>query len=329
MKLKQKYPTTRLRRLRQAPWVRRLVQENHLSPSDFILPLFVIEGKNKIEKIPSMPGVLRMSVDKIVEQTRLAKKLGIPAVALFPKTPQKKKDELGSESYNPYNLVCTTIKAIKDHVSGVGVMCDVALDPYTSHGHDGLIKNGKILNDETIAVLIEQSLNQVKAGCDILGPSDMMDGRVGEIRKALEKNNFKDTLILSYAAKYASSFYGPFRDAVGSKTSLQGDKKTYQQDPANSGESLREVALDLAEGADMVMVKPGIAYLDIVSKVKNTFNVPTFVYQVSGEYAMIQAAAQKGWVDGEKIMLESLLAMKRAGATGILTYAAMDVAKKL
>ncbi len=323
------FPNTRLRRTRQAPWIRNLVEENHLSPHDLIWPLFIIEGKGVREPVPSMPGVERLSVDLLAGAAKEASKLGIPAVALFPKTDPKLKDERGSEALNPANLVCRAVRELKEKVPSLGVMCDVALDPYTSHGHDGLWINGDVDNDATLEVIVAQALVQAKAGCDILGPSEMMDGRVGAIRHALEESGFKNTLIMSYSAKYASAFYGPFRDAVASQASLKGDKKSYQQNPANGDEALREVALDLAEGADMVMVKPGLPYLDVVYRVKETFGVPTFAYNVSGEYAMVHAAAERGWVDGERVVMESLLAFKRAGADGILTYSALDVAKKL
>ncbi len=323
------YPATRLRRNRRTAWSRKLVCENTLTPADFIWPLFVIEGECQREAIASMPGVERLSVDLIVEAAREAVALGIPAVAIFPYTDPKLRTDDAREAFNADNLVCRATRAIKAANLDLGVILDVALDPYTSHGHDGLLRDGVILNDETVAALIRQSLVQVEAGCDILAPSDMMDGRIGAIRGALEKAGHSDTQIIAYAAKYASAFYGPFRDAVGSKSTLKGDKRTYQMDPANGDEALREVALDIAEGADMVMVKPGMPYLDIVRRVSDTFKVPTFAYQVSGEYAMIMAAAQNGWLDGDKAMLESLLAFKRAGASGILTYFAPRAAKLL
>ncbi len=291
--------------------------------------MFVLEGTGQREAIASMPGVERLSVDLIVEAAREAVALGIPAIAIFPYTDPKLRTEDAREAFNPDNLVCRATRAIKAANLEVGVILDVALDPYTSHGHDGLVRDGIILNDETVEALVRQSLNQVAAGCDILAPSDMMDGRIGAIRKALEAAGHTDTQLLAYAAKYASAFYGPFRDAVGSKAPLTGDKRTYQMDPANTDEAIREVALDIAEGADMVMVKPGMPYLDIVRRVSETFKVPTFVYQVSGEYAMLMAAAQNGWLDGDKAMLESLLAFKRAGASGILTYFAPRAAKML
>jgi porphobilinogen synthase len=323
------FPAHRLRRLRRHEWTRRLVAESTLSPSDFIWPLFLIDGENKREQVTSMPGVERLSTDLAVAAAEEAAKLGIPAVALFPHTDQKLKTADGREAVNPNNLVCRAVRAIKKAVPNIGVMCDVALDPFTSHGHDGLLINDYVANDETVEVLVKQALVQVEAGCDIIAPSDMMDGRIGAIRRALEAKGYKDTILLAYAAKYASAFYGPFRDAVGSAKALQGDKCTYQMDPANSDEALREVAADIAEGADMVMVKPGMPYLDIVARVKREFGVPTLVYQVSGEYAMLKAAAERGWLDGERAMMESLIAFKRAGADAILTYFARDAAKIL
>ena len=318
-----------MRRLRQSDWSRRMVRETWLSPNDLIWPLFVCAGTGVEEAVPSMPGVARLSVDLIGKAAKEAEGLGIPCVALFPFTQAEARSEDGREALNPDNLVCRAIAAIKAAAPGVGVLCDVALDPYTSHGHDGLLKDGRILNDETVAILVEQALLQVRAGCDIIAPSDMMDGRVGAIRTGLEASGFKDTLIMSYAAKYASAFYGPFRDAIGTKTALTGDKKTYQMDPANGDEALREVALDLEEGADMVMVKPGMPYLDIVQRVKAAFGVPTFAYQVSGEYAMLRGAIDKGWLDRDRTILESLTAFKRAGADGVLTYFARDIARLL
>ena len=318
-----------MRRLRQSDWSRRMVRETSLSPNDLIWPLFVCAGTGVEEAVPSMPGVARLSVDLIGKAAKEAEGLGIPCIALFPFTQAEARSEDGREALNPDNLVCRAIAAIKAAAPGVGVLCDVALDPYTSHGHDGLLKDGRILNDETVAILVEQALLQVRAGCDIIAPSDMMDGRVGAIRTGLEAAGFKDTLIMSYAAKYASAFYGPFRDAIGTKTALTGDKKTYQMDPANGDEALREVALDLEEGADMVMVKPGMPYLDIVQRVKAAFGVPTFAYQVSGEYAMLRGAIDKGWLDRDRTILESLTAFKRAGADGVLTYFASDIARLL
>ncbi len=322
-----KFPNTRLRRLRQEGWIRDLVQETRLTPQNLIWPMFVIDGNKQKEPVTSMPGVDRYSVDLAVEKAKEAYDAGIPVIALFPKTDVKLKDEQGTEALNPENLVCKAVRAIKKAVPKIGIMCDVALDPYTTHGHDGIMIGDSIDNDSTLEVIVQQALVQARAGCDILGPSEMMDGRIGVIRNALEKDNFKNTLILSYSAKYASGFYGPFRDAVGSKGALKGDKKTYQQNPANSDEALREVALDLEEGADMVMVKPALPYLDVIRRVKDTFGVPTFGYHVSGEYAMIKAAGQLGWLDESRCMLESLLAIRRAGADGILTYAALDFAQ--
>ena len=325
-----RYPATRMRRNRQTDWSRRLIQENSLSVSDLIWPVFVLDGDNRRDPVATMPGVERLSIDLLVEAAAEAAELGIPAIALFPFTDPDARDANGTEALNPENLVCRSVRAIKQVVPGIGIMCDVALDPYTDHGHDGLIDaDGNILNDETNEILVKQSLVQTEAGCDIIAPSDMMDGRIGAIRQALEAAGHSTTQIMAYAAKYASAFYGPFRDAVGSGSALKGDKKTYQMDPANTDEALREVALDIAEGADMVMVKPGMPYLDIVAKVKQNFSIPTYAYQVSGEYAMLCAAAEKGWLDGDRVMMESLLAFKRAGADGVLTYFAMQVARKL
>jgi porphobilinogen synthase len=318
-----------MRRLRRHDWSRRLVAESTLSPADFIWPLFVIEGQNKREAIASMPGVERRSIDLAVDAAKEAAILGIPVIALFPHTDSKLKTEDGREATNADNLICRAVRAIKKTVPDIGVLCDVALDPYTSHGHDGVLVDGYVANDESVAILVEQALVQAKAGCDIIAPSDMMDGRIGAIRDALEKNGFANTMIMAYAAKYASAFYGPFRDAVGSAKALTGDKRTYQMDPANSDEELREVALDIAEGADMVMVKPGMPYLDIVRRVKDELGVPTFAYQVSGEYSMLMAAAERGFLDHDRVMLESLIAFKRAGASGILTYFARDAARLL
>jgi porphobilinogen synthase len=321
--------TVRPRRNRKSEWARRLVRENVLTTDDLIWPMFVIDGDNKRAPINSMPGVERLSIDQVVRAAERAAKLDIPCVALFPYTEPSLRDEEGTEATNADNLVCRTVRAIKKEFPDLGVLCDVALDPFTSHGHDGLIQDGRILNDETVAVLVKQSLVQAEAGCDVIAPSDMMDGRIGAIREALDAAGFLDVQIMAYAAKYASAFYGPFRDAIGSAKALTGDKRTYQMDPANTDEAIREVELDLAEGADMVMVKPGMPYLDIVRRVKETFAVPTFAYQVSGEYAMIAAAANNGWLDGERAMLESLLAFKRAGADGVLTYFAPQAAEKL
>ena len=322
-----KYPSLRLRRNRKESWSRRLIQENTLSPNDFILPIFLIEGSNKRQEISSMPGVYRYTINRLSQIVDRAIKKKIPMVALFPKTQNLHKDELGTESLNEKNLVCRAIKEIKKRYKNqIGVMCDVALDPYTSHGHDGLIKSNTILNDETIEVLINQSLLQAEMGCDVIAPSDMMDGRIGKIRKALDKNKFQNVQILSYAAKYASSFYGPFRDAVGSKGSLKGDKKTYQMDYRNSDEALREVALDIKEGADMVMVKPGMPYLDIIKSIKEKFKLPVFAYQVSGEYSIIETAIKKKLINKDAIY-ESLVAFKRAGANAIVSYYADRIDK--
>ena len=322
-----KYPSLRLRRSRKDPWSRRLIQENTLSPNDFILPIFLIEGSNKRQEISSMPGVYRYTINRLSQIVDKAIKLEIPMIALFPKTQNSKKDELGTESLNEKNLVCKAIQEVKKRYKNqIGIMCDVALDPYTSHGHDGLIKSNTILNDETIEVLINQSLLQAEMGCDVLAPSDMMDGRIGKIRKALDKNKFQNVQILSYAAKYASSFYGPFRDAVGSKGSLKGDKKTYQMDYRNSDEALREVALDIKEGADMVMVKPGMPYLDIIKSIKEKFKLPVFAYQVSGEYSLIETAITKKLINKDAIY-ESLVAFKRAGANAIVSYYADRIDK--
>jgi porphobilinogen synthase len=321
--------TVRPRRNRKSEWARRMVCENVLTTDDLIWPMFVVDGNNTRTPIASMPGVDRLTVDQAVRDAERAAKLDIPCIALFPYTEPSLRDETGSEALNPDNLVCQSVRAIKKEFPDIGVLCDVALDPFTSHGHDGLIADGKILNDETVAVLVRQALVQAEAGCDVIAPSDMMDGRVGAIREALDDEGFVDVQIMSYAAKYASAFYGPFRDAIGSAKTLTGDKRTYQMDSANSDEALREVELDIAEGADMVMVKPGMPYLDIVRRVKDTFGMPTFVYQVSGEYAMIAGAARNGWIDGERAMMEALLGFKRAGADGILTYFAAQAAEKI
>jgi porphobilinogen synthase len=323
------FPATRMRRNRRAAWSRSLVRETTLASADLIWPMFLIEGRNLRTPVASMPGVERLSVDLAVKAAEEARALGIPAIAVFPNTEPALRDEAASEAINPGNLVCRAVRAIKQAVPEIGVICDVALDPYTSHGHDGLLIDGEIDNDRTVEVLIQQALVQAEAGCDILAPSDMMDGRIGAIRAALEANGFANTQLLAYAAKYASAFYGPFRDAVGSGARLKGDKLTYQMDPANGDEALREVALDIAEGADIVMVKPGLPYLDIVWRVKEAFAVPTFVYQVSGEYAALAAAAERGWLDRDSAILESLIAFKRAGADAILTYFAPEAAKLL
>jgi porphobilinogen synthase len=319
----------RPRRNRRADWARRMVREHVLTSDDLIWPLFLVEGKKVRAAVGSMPGVERLSIDEAVRAAERAARLSIPCLALFPYTEHEKRDERGSEALNADNLVCRAIRAIKQEVPQIGVLCDVALDPYTSHGHDGLLRNGVILNDETVAVLVRQALIQAEAGCDIIAPSDMMDGRVGAIRKALDAKGFDEVQIMAYAAKYASAFYGPFRDAIGSNATLIGDKRTYQMDPANADEAMREVELDIDEGADMIMVKPGMPYLDILQRVKSTFGMPTFAYQVSGEYAMIMAAAQNGWLDGDKAIAESLLAFKRAGADGVLTYFAARIAEQL
>jgi porphobilinogen synthase len=325
------YPQTRLRRLRRHDWSRRLVAEASLSINDLIWPLFVHEGTNRREAVASMPGVERLSTDVLVETVGTAVQLGIPAVAIFPVVEPLKKSPDAQEAVNPENLVCRAVRALKQaHGERIGIICDVALDPYTSHGHDGLVRDGYVVNDETIEVLCRQAVVLAEAGCHVVAPSDMMDGRIGAIRRSLDEAGFEGVSMLSYAAKYASAFYGPFRDAVGSASSLgSGDKRTYQMDPANCDEALREVALDLAEGADMVMVKPGMPYLDVVRRVKDLFAVPTFAYQVSGEYAMLCAATQNGWLDRDKTILESLLAFKRAGADGILTYFAPEAARLL
>ena len=336
---KQTKPTTfdvnsilngrRMRRNRRTTWSRDLVRENCLNPTDLIWPVFVVEGENIKEPIPSMPEVNRLSIDLTVETARNAQNLGIPVIAIFPNISPNLRDENGSEALNPDNLVCRACQEIKSKVPEIGILTDVALDPYTSHGHDGLLQDEEILNDETVAILVQQSINQTKAGADIIAPSDMMDGRVGAIRKTLDDAGFNQTQIMAYTAKYASAFYGPFRDAVGTNATLIGDKRTYQMDPANSDEAVLEAELDIKEGADMIMVKPGLPYLDILYRLKQTFELPIFAYQVSGEYAMICAAGQNKWIDQEKAMLESLISFKRAGASGILTYFAPVVAKLL
>ena len=324
------FPTTRLRRNRRDDWTRRLVAENKLSVDDLIWPVFVHDSEDARVPVPSLPGVNRLSIAQLVADAGEAKALGIPLIAVFPVVDPSKKTEEAEEAYNPDNLVCRAVAAVKEAHPDLGVMCDVALDPFTSHGHDGLLRDGYIVNDETLDVLCKQTLVQARAGCDVIAPSDMMDGRVGAIRAALDGDSHTDVRIMAYAAKYASALYGPFRDAVGSAPNLAGgDKKTYQMDPANTDEALREVALDIAEGADMVMVKPGLFYLDVLHRVKEAFGMPTYAYQVSGEYAMLRGAGERGWVDGERVMDEALLAFKRAGANGILTYAAVDTARKL
>ena len=323
------YPAVRMRRNRKSSWARRLVAENTLTPADLIWPIFLCEGRSKRTPVESMPGVERLSVDLLLQAAEQAVELGIPAIALFPFTDSKLRSDEGREALNPENLVCRATRAVRGAGLDIGILLDVALDPYTSHGHDGLMHKGEILNDETVDVLIKQALVQVEAGCDIIAPSDMMDGRIGAIRQALESSGHRNVQIMAYAAKYASAFYGPFRDAVGSTAVLSGDKRTYQMDPANAGEALREVALDIAEGADMVMVKPGMPYLDILRQVGDTFGMPTFAYQVSGEYAMLMAASANGWLDGDRVMMESLLGFKRAGASGVLTYFAPRAARLL
>jgi porphobilinogen synthase len=324
------YPATRLRRTRAAPWSRALHAENTLSPADLIWPIFVTQGRGVTDGIRTMPGVNRLSVDRLAAAANEAVALGIPCIALFPNTQGHLRSEDGKEALNPDNLVCQAIKALKDAQPGLGVLVDVALDPYTSHGHDGLMHDdGRILNDATVAVLVGQALNQARAGADVIAPSDMMDGRVAAIRADLEAEGFHDVQIMAYAAKYASAFYGPFRDAVGSGGYLKGDKKTYQMDPANSREAIREVAFDIAEGADSVMVKPGMPYLDIIRMVRDRFDVPVFAYQVSGEYAMMEAAIAAGVLDRDRAVLETLLGFKRAGCSGVLTYFAPLAAKLL
>jgi porphobilinogen synthase len=322
------FPSLRMRRGRSAPWIREMLAEHRLHPSDLIWPLFICDGKGCEEPIPTLPGVSRWTVDRLAEKAREAIDLGIPCIALFPNTPGGLRSVDAKEALNPDNLICRAIKAIKDAVPQVGVLTDVALDPYTAHGHDGLVDDrGCVKNDETSAMLVDQALVQAAAGADIVAPSDMMDGRIGAIRAGLEREGYCDVAIMAYAAKYASAFYGPFRDAVGSKGLLKGDKRGYQMDPANGAEALREVALDLAEGADMVMVKPGLPYLDVLARVKDAFQVPTFAYQVSGEYAMIEAAAAASAGERDALILETLMSFKRAGATGVLTYHAPDAAR--
>ncbi|MBI3437314.1 MAG: porphobilinogen synthase [Proteobacteria bacterium] len=330
-----RYPASRPRRLRQSNWIRRLTRETQLSPDDLIWAMVVHDGREGEVPVASMPGVARLSVSSAAAAAKRAQKLGIPAIAVFPHIDAAKKDTVGKEALNPNGLVCTAVRAMKDAAPDVGIMVDVALDPFTDHGHDGLLKDGRIVNDETVKVLVEQALVQVKAGADIVAPSDMMDGRVGAIRAGLDGAGFQDTLIMSYAAKYASAFYGPYREAIGSgklgsgSEQNPGDKRTYQMDLANTDEALREVAMDVAEGADLLLVKPGLPYLDIVHRVKTTFGMPTYAFQVSGEYAMIMAAAGNGWLDGDRAILESLTAFKRAGADGIVTYFAPKAAELL
>lgn len=324
------FPRTRLRRNRRADWSRRLVAETRLGPEDLIWPLFVREGEGEREPVASMPGVERLSIDLAVDAVREAAGLGIPAVALFPVIDPARKTEDGREAANPDNLVCRAVREVKNAVPDIGIICDVALDPFTSHGQDGIVKDGEILNDPTIDMLCRQAIVQAEAGCDVVAPSDMMDGRIAAIRDSLDGEGLQRTAIMSYAAKYASAFYGPFREAVGSASNLgAADKRTYQMDPANGDEALREVALDIEEGADMLIVKPGMPYLDIVRRVTDAFDVPTYAYQVSGEYAMLKAADANGWLDGDRVIMESLLAFKRAGADGVLTYAAIDIARRI
>ena len=328
MKILGGYPSLRLRRNRKSTWVRRLVEENNVSVNDLILPIFVTEGKNKVQEIKTMPGIYRYSVDKLSNVINKASKVNITLIAIFPNTPKSKKDFYGSEALNENNLVCKAIRKIKKNNPKIGIMADVALDPYTSHGHDGIIKKKKVLNDETLEILSKQAVLQAQMGCDVIAPSDMMDGRIGVIRKALDKNNLKDVQLLSYSAKYASSFYGPFRNAIGSSQKNKINKKTYQMDYRNSNEAIREVALDIKEGADFVMVKPGLPYLDVIKSIKDNFKIPVFVYQVSGEYSMIKNAIGKGLLDKESV-IESLISFKRSGASAIVTYFALDIAKKL
>ena len=323
------FPAIRMRRNRKTAWSRALTRESTLTVSDLIWPLFVVEGDKRSEPVASMPGVERHSIDVVVKRVEQAARLGIPAIALFPQTEASLKTTDGREAFNANNLICRAVRAIKQAVPEIGIVCDVALDPYTSHGHDGLLIDDQIVNDASVVALVKQALVQVEAGCDILAPSDMMDGRIGAIRSALEADGHTQTQIMAYSAKYASGFYGPFRDAVGSSANLSGDKKTYQMDPANSDEAMREVALDIAEGADMVMVKPGMPYLDIITRIKRELGVPTFAYQVSGEYAMLMAACNNGWLDVDRVVPESLMCFKRAGADGVLSYFAFDVAKRL
>ena len=328
MKIIGSYPKTRLRRLRKSKWIRDLVSESNISQNDLVLPIFVREGKNIIQPIKTMDGIKRYSIDKLPTILKKVQKYKIPMVALFPYISDNKKDKSGSEALNPENLICKSIRLIKKNFPNIGVMCDVALDPYTSHGHDGIIINDKIDNDETVKILVKQAILQAAMGCDVIAPSDMMDGRIGAIRKALDKEKLHDVSILSYAVKYASNFYGPFRDAVGSKIKLKSDKKTYQMDFRNSVESLREVALDIKEGADMIIVKPGMIYLDIISKIKNNFKIPVLAYQVSGEYSLIKNGIKEKLIN-EDAIIESITAFKRAGACAIITYFALDIAKRI
>lgn len=324
------FPRTRLRRTRRHPWARRLVAEQRLSVDDLIWPVFVHDGDGDRQPIPSMPGVFRLNIEQLLADASEAAALGIPVIALFPAIDARLKDADASEAVNPDNLICRAVRALRKAQPELGILCDVALDPYTDHGQDGLVRDGYVVNDETIEILCAQAKIQAAAGCSIIAPSDMMDGRIGAIRDALDEAGHDAVAIMAYAAKFASAFYGPFRDAVGSSATLgTGDKRTYQMDPANSDEALREVALDIDEGADMILIKPGMPYLDIVRRIKDSFAMPTFAYQVSGEYSMLMAAAERGWLDGERVMEESLLAFKRAGADGILTYAAVQIARRL
>ena len=323
-----RFPRLRMRRNRQEAWSRAMVSENALSPADLMWPVFITEGGDTVEPISSMPGVNRLGIDALVDAVAEVADLDIPAIALFPYIDDSLKTPEAEEAYNPENLVCRAVQTVKKAHPKVGVMCDVALDPYNSDGQDGLVRDGRVLKDETVEILARQAVVQARAGCDIIAPSDMMDGRIGAIRDALDAEGFQNVLIMSYAAKYASAFYGPFRDAVGSSGALKGDKKTYQLDPANSDEALREVGLDIDEGADMVIVKPGLAYLDIIRRVKDAYSVPTFAYNVSGEYAMLKAAADHGWLDYDTVMMETLMAFKRAGCNGILTYFALEAARR-
>ena len=327
--ISRSFPATRMRRNRHDAFTRRLVAENSLSADDLIWPIFIRPAGREPEPIASMPGVFRVGLNHLAKHAEQAAALGIPAIALFPATPPERKNAEASEALNPENLICRAARLLKKAFPQLGLIGDVALDPYTDHGHDGVLRNGYVANDETLDILVKQSINQAEAGIDIIAPSDMMDGRIGVIRAGLDEAGHIHTRLMSYAAKYASAFYGPFRDAIGSAAALTGDKKTYQMDPANAEEALHEVALDLAEGADMVMVKPGMPYLDIIRRVKDRFQVPVFAYQVSGEYAMLMAAAERGWMDRERVTLESLLAFKRAGCSGILTYFALDAARLL
>jgi len=327
--ISRSFPATRMRRNRHDAFTRRLVAENSLSVDDLIWPIFIRPAGGEPEPIASMPGVFRVGLNHLAKHAEQAAALGIPAIALFPATPPERKNAEASEALNPENLICRAARLLKKELPQLGLIGDVALDPYTDHGHDGVLRNGYVANDETLDILVKQSINQAEAGIDIIAPSDMMDGRIGVIRAGLDEAGHIHTRLMSYAAKYASAFYGPFRDAIGSASALTGDKKTYQMDPANAEEALHEVALDLAEGADMVMVKPGMPYLDIIRRVKDRFQVPVFAYQVSGEYAMLMAAVERGWMDRERVTLESLLAFKRAGCSGILTYFALDAARLL